>query len=209
VNWLVVGSSPNAPAALKLALALHPNASTITTNAGFQLFTEQPPAVYFLADYVACKLWAQTAADLQARGTRFVVPAREPLALVDRGITHADEYIDVNRTLDAGRHHPGQYAGHALSGLYCLDYAVNNGATAVTLAGFDGYGSNLETQVPDYFDGRDGHRNSERHNQRTAGYLESLLRETDVEVVNIGEPRYTVAAHARYRVLSIGRGSDR
>ena len=123
MRWLVLGSSPDAPAHLKRVGKVD---ASITTNRGGLLIQ---PTHYFLSDHVACEMFHELSGELQAKGAKLVTLDRLPTAIRKRGIEHFDEFV-VNTF---------PYEPITLSGLWCLEYAIRNGASEVVMAGMQGY----------------------------------------------------------------------
>ena len=123
MRWLVLGSSPDAPAHLERVGEVD---ASITTNRGGLLIQ---PTHYFLSDHVACEMFHELSGELQAKGAKLVTLDRLPTAIRKRGIEHFDEFV-VNTF---------PYEPASLSGLWCLEYAIRNGATCVVMAGMQGY----------------------------------------------------------------------
>ena len=124
MRWLVLGSSPDAPAHLKRVGKVD---ASITTNRGGLLIQ---PTHYFLSDRVACEMFHELSGELQAKGAKLVTLDRLPTAIRKRGIEHFDEFV-VNTF---------PYEPATLSGVWCLEYAIRNGADEVVMAGMQGYG---------------------------------------------------------------------
>lgn len=149
-QWIVIGSSPSAPAGLRAARAVAPDARTITTNRGYLLFEgDDRPDVYHLHDSVACKEHRQVAVDLAAKGSHMTtLDRRDPRALKQRNVDWFDEFLKLNSPTHPGRYKHGVYASCGLSGLMILQYALNNGARGVHVVGLEGYANKDH-----YFDG--------------------------------------------------------
>lgn len=149
-QWIVIGSSPSAPAGLRAALAVAPDARTITTNRGHLLFEgDDRPDVYHLHDSVACEEHRQTAVDLAAKGSHMTTLARaSDRALKVRNVDWFDEFLTLVSHTHPGRYQHGVYASCGLSGLMILQYALNNGARTVHVVGLEGYADKGH-----YFDG--------------------------------------------------------
>lgn len=136
--WLVLGSSPRAPYALRAARDDYRVDSLITTNAGIML--EPAPEVYFLSDSEACRLYGQHAATAARNGAKCVTLRRIHAALQLRGVEWFHEFILPEFD---------EYEPFQLSGTFCLEYAAKR-ATTVLLCGMDGY--DPSRQQTDYFD---------------------------------------------------------
>ncbi len=156
-DWLAVGSSPGAVAWLSHVMELPAvrGAHTITTNRGIELFADDsPPDVYFLGGELLTEgeqfaKQREAGRRIKDMGSRVVGLARTPEINAEWGIDWLDEFIII----DVGCWKPwkfirGHYTACHLSGLFCLQYAVNHGAKNVHLVGMEGYGSSGH-----YFDG--------------------------------------------------------
>lgn len=140
-HWIVVGSSPGAPDGLARVLASHPMATTITTNSGYELFPDdRPPDYYHLHDSIACREHNATARALKEKGTILTTLDRaDKRALVSRGVEWFDRFFPLSGRDHPGKFERGKYASCGLSGLVCLQIALNHGAQAVHLVGMEGY----------------------------------------------------------------------
>lgn len=130
--WTVYLSGPSAR-----GIQPAPTEYTITTNAGgFNL--DEPPTHYFLTDSVACERYNELARNLRAKyRTRLISLHRQPSALATRNVADFDDLLFV-RPQNDGRFCPGAFSQSPYSGGYCLQYAVNCGATDVHVYGLDG-----------------------------------------------------------------------
>lgn len=165
-NWLVVGSSDGAEPFFDALIDRVDE--TITTNAGWQYFlTRLPEQVfpdhYWLSDHVACKLFRRPKRYFKAHGTEMITAQRDELdAIYDRDMQDADRIIELPTRGDApGSFTPGSYVHPRLSGLVCLQIAVNSlfasgGRGRVFCIGMEGYRSKPTRIVRDTFDGRMG-----------------------------------------------------
>ena len=135
----MIGSSPLAVEAMTAARLEHKIDRTITTNRGIVL--ESQPTYYFLSDAQACQLWNAHARKAHLAGTTCVTLRRSDHALEKRGV----EWFDIIQD------EKPPYEPFVLSGLWCLEFAAQAGATTVLLAGMDGWSSSPD--VMDYFDG--------------------------------------------------------
>ncbi|HUT92361.1 MAG TPA: acylneuraminate cytidylyltransferase family protein [Thermoguttaceae bacterium] len=141
-QWIIVGSSISAREGFAAARVACPTAMTITTNRGHILFEEanDRPDVYHIHDMVACKIHQEHCRAFKAKGSHLITINRSQRALNDRGVAWFDEFLEL-----AGQDYPGKfvkgcYSSCGLSGLMCLQYALNNGAHHVHLVGMEGYG---------------------------------------------------------------------
>jgi len=166
-QWIVIGSSSSAPEWLPVVRARYPSATVITTNASGLLFDPPDrPDYYFLSDHVACDLYGQLAQDLSARGTRTITRKRALSAMKTRGVEWFDEFIQDDREVAGAVFQPGQYSGPGLSGLFCMQYALNHHACGVHLIGFEGYGDRAH-----YWD-----RPAELAHNKSTAYTEQYIR---------------------------------
>jgi len=146
--WIVVGGGPDAREMLNLARRRCPTARIITTNGGIGLF-EPPdvPDVYYLNDQEACRVYHDRAVWMQRHGTRLATLRRVPSAMASRRVDGFDEFLPGGQVQN--QFSRGGYSG-GLSGLVCLEYAVNHGARRVHLVGMGGYAGQDEG---DHFSG--------------------------------------------------------
>ena len=143
-TWLCLGGSPSAPAMLPKALAAYPDCTRITTNSGLKLTI---PHYYFLSDHLACKMHAERAMELRhTHGMQVITLGRRyQSAIIKRGLTAVDYIINPGRPTrpcDFARH---EYTDCMFSGLYCVQFALNNGAKTIVAVGHEGYPSELGT----------------------------------------------------------------
>ena len=131
-EWIVAGSSPSAAQWLAPVADAHPLALSITTNRGIQLFEEwRTPNFYFfgderLTDPEGFAVFREEAKRVAAEGTRIIGLARSEAVLDEWDIRWLDEFIRPK----VGCWRPwkfrrGLYTAAQLSGLFCLQYAVN------------------------------------------------------------------------------------
>ena len=135
-QWIVLGSSINAPAMLEAARVDYPDATTMTTNAGIDLIR---PDYYFLSDQIACKRYGKLAIQQQAQGTKLVTLKRLVTAMKRRGLDGADIFLELlhaGQPLDFTR---GVINDCMFSGLFCAQFAIENGAKLIALPGHEGY----------------------------------------------------------------------
>lgn len=199
-TWIVVGSSPGVEEIFDATLAAYPGATTITCNAGVNLFfacapERVAPDYYWLSDFKACGSYRRAARTARAMGTRVVSFHRDSeQALAERGITRDDLLIRVDEPQGLPRFTPGKYVMSGLSGTLCVQFALNHGASRVVLIGHDGYRSSTNGLVVDNFDGRTGKPGSWEHNER---FIRPLLQSCiqtcpGVEFIQYGKPLYAL-----------------
>jgi len=153
MHWIVLGCSPSAPRYFRQVQAEHPGATVITCNAGWRIAT---PDVYFVYDRVACAQYRDQCIRMHSLGVHLVTLARHPQALRERQIEWFDEYLHLEPvTPEKTVFTKGNYPQCNLSGLFCLCYAINNGASHVHVVGMEGYTHHQNNGVA-YFDGRRG-----------------------------------------------------
>lgn len=154
-EWVIVGSSAGAPEWLPAVLAATKNPVVMTTNSGRLLFeSDRRPDIYFLGGEVIGNLGIfaphiAAAKEFQKAGTWTVGLKRDPEDLVVNDMDWLDQYLEVDYgEWGQWRFHRGHYGAVGISGLFCLQYAVNNEAKHIHCIGMEGYaGKN------DYFDG--------------------------------------------------------
>ncbi len=140
-DWIVIGSSPSAPKSLLTARLAAPNAVTIATNGAEALFPgSSGPDYYHIHDMNACVDFNARGKEFQAMGTRLVTLERKESSLKKRGLDHFDEFIPLSSREYPGRFKMGEYSSCGLSGLMCIQYALNHGAKSVHIVGQEGYG---------------------------------------------------------------------
>jgi len=69
---------------------------------------------------------------------------RKQDAMRNRGVDHYDAFIETVRHRKATEFVSGEYSPMNYTGLYCLQFAVNNGAERVLATGLDGYKQHAE-----------------------------------------------------------------
>jgi hypothetical protein len=135
-TWAVVGTSPSAERFLPI---VPEGVTTLATNRAVKLFAERRLDYYFVFDQAACQNHTAEAYEKQATGTRLVTLWRKTRSLEDRNLTGFDVFLDLV-VPGPPLFIRGQYTQQlALSGLYSLAFAVNNGAKRVVMLGLEGY----------------------------------------------------------------------
>jgi hypothetical protein len=126
---------------LPVARERWPAATTITTNAGIDLFGRGDwPAYYLIWDHVAAERYAAVAREAQRAGT--VLVAGDRLWHDPQRCPHTEHY-DIRLTLHgnetAMRFVRGKYRNPAYSGLLATQFAINNGAESMAWVGMEGF----------------------------------------------------------------------
>lgn len=157
-EWIVCGSSPSANEYLRLCRYRYPLATKIATNSAGRLFPEGPD-FYYVSDFVACQKYKDDCIRYRRQGTKLLSLHRSPKALVQRGTSAFDELLKVTGPGATWKWRKGEYTDFGMSGLYCVQYALNNGAERVHLVGHEGYRSVETCPEFDHFDGAPGPTN--------------------------------------------------
>lgn len=193
-SWIVLGAGPDAVEMLALARRRCPTARIVTTNGGINLFRPPDvPEVYFLTDQMGCHIYHDPARLMQRHGTRLVTLKRSESSLKSRRVDHFDEFLPGGPIQN--QFVRGGYSG-GLSGLLCLEYAVNHGAKRVHLVGMNGYAG---VEGSDYFDGHETPLNPpDKRLRHTREIVEPFTQAVvdacpDVEFVFYGRINYRVA----------------
>ena len=130
---------------LPVAQGDYPDATRITTNAGILLMLppDNVPHYYFLSDHIACKLWAAHAMELRhTHGMQVITLGRTYQSAIERrGLAAADFFIDQKRPSRPCDFERNVYTDCMFSGLYCVQFALNNGAKTLVVVGHEGYPS--------------------------------------------------------------------
>ena len=199
-SWIVLGAGPDAREMLRLARARYPHSQIITTNEGIELFADPDfPDVYVLNDQVASRTYADRAKAIQKRGCRLVTLRRDPQAMRLRGVDHCDEFLPF---VSGRLHVPGSYCG-GLSGLLCLQYALNHGAKSVHLVGMNGY---TGKRGGDYFDEHEPDNKGRKRAMHTESIIQPFTQSAvdvcpDVGFVFYGQLNYSVAGQNVRRMV--------
>ena len=126
-TWLVLGSSLSAPDYLKKVSGEYD--ISIATNVGINLLQ---PDYYFLSDKLAISKHLTKAIEMQKLGMKLIM--RENRLEADINIEFGKP--KVNQTFVRG-----EYVHPRFSGLICMQFAINSGATKILVVGHGGYGS--------------------------------------------------------------------
>lgn len=183
--WIVVGDSPSGAAGLARARDRHVTATTVTTNGAWRHFNGEAPNIYFLVGAATARQYMAEAGRFQKRGTKLVTLERNRRQLTGRGFEFFDEFLPLmsGQERTPRRFVRGAYVEACLSGLFCLQYAVNKGATHVLMAGMEGYSVEL---------------NGTRGVKQTKGVIAPFTQElvavcSDVQFTLYGTPHYALA----------------
>jgi len=191
--WIVCGSGPDAREMLAVARARYPGAMAITTNAGINLFvTPDRPDVYFLTDARGCQIYHEQAKAIQKQGSRLVTLRRDIQALKQRRVDHFDQFVPI--TGGPSQFVRGGYTA-CLSGLLCVQYAINNGARQIHLVGMNGY---TGTNGGDYFGQYEPPNRGRKRRMHTESVIGPFMQAavescTDIEFVAYGQLNYPMA----------------
>ncbi len=153
-NWVVVGASPSAPDHIAHAVARWPTPTTIACNGGAWLFGDNPPNYYWLCDTLSARNHGDDARRFQSDGSRLVTDRSRLRLIASGGVDSADVILDATKQRGPKPHTtftPGQYTGGGVSGTWCLQFAVNNGARRVALVGLEGYRTGRGPVYRDHF----------------------------------------------------------
>ena len=197
-DWVVVGASPSAPDHIGRAVARWPSPTIITCNGGAWLFTESTPDYYWLCDALSARNHGDDSRRFQSEGCRLVT-ARSRLRLIQLGgVDSADVILDATKQRGPQPHTtftPGQYTGGGVSGTWCLQFAVNNGARHVAMVGMEGYRTGRGTIYQDHFHGTKHLSPCNMMAKITRLFIGPLTQDIitkcpDVEFVCYGTPTY-------------------
>jgi hypothetical protein len=138
-----VGSSPSAAAFLPYVAA---EAITISTNRGIELFNAGIESFagrrldyYLLFDDAACRAYVKRAYEKQADGTKLITHTHQERQVKEFGLGGFDITLPM-ATPTPPLFVRGKYTVQlGISGMYCLAFAVNNGAKRVVMMGMEGY----------------------------------------------------------------------
>lgn len=192
-NWIVIGSSPSATEMLPVARERWPDATTITCNAGIDLFGDGDwPTYYLLWDHVAVPRYAAVAREAQRAGT-VLVTADRPWNTPSR-CPHTEGFdvrLNLRRDTLALRYERGNYDQVGYSGLMAIMFALNHSAESVALVGMEGFRCN-KGGVLDHIDGRPGRVRGALHTRRyIRPYMQSCIDECPhVPFTFFGRPRF-------------------
>lgn len=135
MTYTVVGGGPSAAALLP---SMPKSDRIITTNAGINLCK---PDWYYLNDLFMCETYAQMGRE---SGAKCMTARRGVSGLITRGIA---DYTQIDHEeLPVFKFTMGRYTYHPLSGIMCVQMAVNFGAALVRLVGFDGYADHRKSK---------------------------------------------------------------
>jgi hypothetical protein len=142
MDWIVTGSAPSGREWTRRLVRRYPDAIRIASNRAIEWYAEDGIDLdyLFVFDFVACQKYADIAKRMQQDGTRCVTLKRKQPALAQRNLDGFDEFIGPPRfKCNPGWFKRGEWNDMALSGLWCVQYAINSGATTLHLSGHDGY----------------------------------------------------------------------
>lgn len=157
-TWITIGSGPDVLFYLPIALHEYPNAKIITTNYGICLIV---PDYYFLSDFMACLRFSEISKRYQSKyGMKVITLKRKERALKDRLLTDADIFLEMERVEGYVK---GVINDLKLSGLFCTQFALVNGAKRIVAIGHGGYP--LEEKNPYWYGWQKGVEYGFRHHK--------------------------------------------
>jgi hypothetical protein len=201
-TWLIVGGAPGITGAL-IAAAMAENPTVIiATNLG-GCYGGPRPTYYLLADPVASRRFRAVAEVMRDSGTRLVTLYRDPRSLAEARVEDFDIFLRTAR-LPWARYIPGCYVHVGFSGLYCLQFALNNGAQRVVLLGCPGY-----TAADDVGHGVVHGLDSSAATREIIGpFTQSAIAECgEVEFVIVGKPNYPVKGR-NVRIIEVTENTE-
>ena len=160
----------------------------------------------FIYELWACGNHYEDARRLQARGTKCVTLDKPERAKVARHIDNFDEFLELRDLRDFDRDWlkfvRGEYTDAGFTGLFCLQYAINHGATHVAMVGMEGYRSEHGNPCNENFHdpkhrGRVCGRGTmgRRHTERIIGPFTQSCIDTcpDIRFIFYGNPTYKLS----------------
>lgn len=208
-TWLIVGSSPDAGDHFDVLLPLA--GVWMTCNAGWQLFLTHDtyqgiwadrlkggrllPDHYWISDPVAAAAARRAIAMMAARGTRIITADRADFVVKSLGLpVEPHERVKLGAPPEQPAYTPGKPIHPTLSGLICLQYALDHGASRVILVGMSGYRSKESEIVTDSFDGRKGKAGGSDQTQYCIRpFIQSAINALPhVQFVVVGKLAYTL-----------------
>jgi len=177
-TWLVLGSSLSAPDYLKKVSGEYD--ISIATNVGINLLQ---PDYYFLSDKLAISKHLTKAIEMQKLGMKLIM--RENRLEADINIELGKP--KVNQTFVRG-----EYVHPRFSGLICMQFAINSGATKILVVGHGGY-NELDP-------GPDVHSKSSNWRGHSLLWIPSFMQSMvnvcpDIQFVFYGDLTYTITGN--------------
>lgn len=210
-TWLIIGGGTSAAIAFDLAMADHPDATTITCNAGGGLFLDRgivPDYFLMYCTAQAFNLWSDDLIELHRRGCHVIGERRSEGAVFKRLGRYSEriEIMDLGRALRCPPFDPAKMVYVRFSGLMCLQYALHHGAETVVLVGMEGYRSTRERHVVENFDGRMGRDTGQKlTNSWIRVFTNSCIeRCPQVRFIFYGRPNYEVERRANVQIVEMG-----
>ena len=183
-----MGSAPDLPNqyAQAIRFANYRFVATITCNSGVK-WLRTPDYLFLIKQGAPEHIW-EFAIEAQTRGTKVVTPPG------NISVPFADIHIYNSTKKHGSDPHRGGYGRIKTSGPACLEFACNNGAERILLAGATGY----PLQLPVYFD-RDAPEWSYNKSPSSNKYMGEATTKIcrvwdDVEFVCFGQPLFEVDA---------------
>ena len=188
-TWLLLGSGPDAPDFLPVAMADYPGATTITTNYGLRLL--EKPDYYFILDRKAVDDLGDRALELQKQGCMIVTTHNDVTRpYVERKIPHPDYHIVIN----GSKHYmKGFICRCRFSGVYMMQFVLLMGAKRLLFVGHNGYPPD---QTPYWYEQHREYSQTE-YKERTLQVIGPYMRDAaranpDIEFVYYGKLNYEV-----------------
>lgn len=167
MRWIVTGASTSGREWLRHVAPTMPDAVRIAANSAITWYLEDGHHLDYawLTDAVACPKYGPAARAMRKQyGTKLCTIMRSHEALRHRGQEDFDIFVGNERRGIENVFEHGRYHDVSLSGIWCMQFALNHWATEVHVIGQEGYRSRAtrnsegefvkwEVQVPDYADG--------------------------------------------------------
>ena len=196
-TWLLIGSGPDAPEYLPVAMADYPDAITMTTNHGLNLI--EKPDYYLIIDRTAVRLLGERAKKLQSEGMYIVTSENDcTRPVVESVIPNPDYHFIIN---NSHWYMKGFISRCRFSGLYMLQFVLLMGAERVAMVGYNGYPPD---KTPYWYEHTRKYDIAE-YRTRTLGKIQPYMHDItkanpDVHFVYYGKLNYEVSGKNVTRV---------
>ena len=195
-RFAVLGSGPSS--GITAPLAIQASDMIACTNNSWQLamiFADRVPDVYFASDAMIFPVLRDTVRWMYKHNT-MILTLQGILAAMQSECGVKPYDIILQPAKQSGKPWiPGHYTHCHTSGGMLTQWLINNGASEVHLAGFDGYQSGPYTRTIDTFDHRIGDPKGEALTSGFHGpFIRSLAENViDTEVYFYGTPHYALS----------------